>query len=376
MLKACDARAGMYASWVASPLSAVARAVICGFHPGMTQGNSITSVAALTVIEALQRLGKPVAPLFELAGIDASAPPNAEQHIPAERYLALWAEAMQLVQDPAFAVAVGSAFDLEALEAFGFLAMSCETLRDAYERTASVRALYNVGSSWELEILDDCMRMIWRPWSVKASELAWRAVNEYQVAEMLASIRRMTQRQLNPRGIMFRHKAPRDLATHKRLLGRVPEFEADFDGFEADMAWLAEPVRGKNPKLREYFVKQCELARQAFSEDPPFAGQVRQRLAASMDGPLPSMATIAHSLGTSPRSLHRRLANEGTRYNDILDQVRRQFSERYLARPRLAVAEVAYLVGFNDASAFFKAFKRWTGATPSEYRVAALRASV
>ena len=53
----------------------------------------------------------------------------------------------------------------------------------------------------------------------------------------------------------------------------------------------------------------------------------------------------------------------------MLDDVRRQFAEQYLARPRLAVTEVAYLVGFNDSSAFFKAFRRWTGVTPNEYRL-------
>jgi AraC-like DNA-binding protein len=74
-------------------------------------------------------------------------------------------------------------------------------------------------------------------------------------------------------------------------------------------------------------------------------------------------------LGTSQRSLHRRLSEEGTTFNDLLDEVRREFSQRYLARPRLAVAEVAYLVGFNDPSAFFKAFRRWTGVTPSQYRL-------
>jgi AraC-like DNA-binding protein len=80
------------------------------------------------------------------------------------------------------------------------------------------------------------------------------------------------------------------------------------------------------------------------------------------------VGSVARSLGLSPRSLQRRLADEGTRYNDLVDEVRRQFAELYLARPRLAVSEVAYLVGFTDPSAFFKAFRRWTGLTPSDYR--------
>lgn len=333
-------------------------------------GNSITSVAALALIATVARLGKPVASLFERAGLDPSAPPNVEHHLAAETYYEVWELALELVQDPSLAVRVGASFDLEALEAFGFLAMSCETLRDAYERTASVRALYNVGSRWELEVDGDLMRLIWLPWPLEVrSELARRSVNEYQVAEMLASICQMTRRCLVPRRICFRHSAPRDVSVHQELLGRAPEFGARFDGFEAELAWLAEPIRGSNVKLRAYFEKQCERSREAFSSDPAFTALVRQRLAASMHGARLSMAAVARSLGMSPRSLHRRLSDEGTSFNDLLDEVRRHFAEQYLARERLAISEVAYLVGFSDPSAFFKAFRRWTGVTPSEFRL-------
>jgi AraC-like DNA-binding protein len=343
----------------------------------MPQANTITCVAALGLIQSVRQLGKPIAPLFEAVGLDPAASPNAEQHIAAESYLALWDCAMQLVQDPGFPVEVGSAFDLEALEAFGFLAMSSETLRDAYERTARFRPLYNVGSRWDLETSGDRMRLTWHPWPIKIrSELAWRSVNEYQVAEMLASIRKLTQKHLVPAQIAFRHRAPSSVALHEELLGCTPRFDADFDGLEADISWLSEPVRTKNLRLREYFEKQCRLVAAAFARDPPFTALVRQRLAASMVGGLPDMANIARALATSQRSLHRRLADEGTRFNDVLDEVRREFAERYLARPNLNVGEISYLVGFNDSSAFFKAFRRWTGMTPSDYRQSVPRPDV
>ena len=335
----------------------------------MPSGNSITSVAALVLIGAVARAGKPVAELFEVSGLDPAAPPNTDRHLPAEVYYEVWDRAMKLVQDPSFPVHVGASFDLEALEAFGFLAMSCATLSDAYERTARVRELYNVGSRWELEVREGVMRMSWVPWPITVrSALARRSVNEYQVTEMLASIRQMTQRRLVPRLIAFRHAAPADVAVHHELLGRAPEFEREFDGFEAELGWLGEPIRGQNSKLRAYFEKQCELACAAFSADPAFTALVRQRLAASMEGGAASMADVARALGTSPRSLHRRLADEGTQFNELLDQVRQNFAEQYLARPRLAVSEIACLLGFNDKSAFIKAFRRWTGTTPNEFR--------
>jgi len=337
----------------------------------MSRGNSITSAAALWLIETVRERGKPVGRLFELLGVDSSAPPTPDQHILAEKYLELWDQAMKLVQDPGFAIRVGSGFDLEALEAFGFLAISCETLRDAYERTVRFRALYNVGSRWDLDLRETRMRMVWTPWPVKGhSEIAKRSVNEYEIAEMLASIRKMTQKRLIPDRIAFRHPAPADVAVHRELLGRAPEFGADFDGFEADIAWLSEPIRTKNVRLREYFDRQCQMVEAAFARDPPFTAQVRRRLTASMDGRLPDMAAVARALATSQRSLHRRLSDEGTRFNDLLDEVRKEFAERYLTRPNLNVGEIAYLIGFHDSSAFFKAFRRWTGMTPSDYRKA------
>jgi AraC-like DNA-binding protein len=290
-----------------------------------------------------------------------------DRHVPAERYFELWERAMQLVQDPSFPVRVGASFDTEALEVFGFLAMACETLRDAYERTARVRSLYNVGSRWELDLAHGRMRMTWIPWPFKVrSELARRSVNEYQVSEMLACVRQMTERRLVPLRIAFRHSAPQGGSVHRELLGLEPEFDADFDGFEAELGWLDEPIRGKNPKLRAYFERQCQSLAQAFASDPAFTALVRQRLASSMEGGALGMADVARALGTSPRSLHRRLHDEGTSFAELVDQVRRQFAEKYLARPRLAISEVAYLVGFNGPSAFHKAFRRWTGTTPTE----------
>ena len=70
----------------------------------------------------------------------------------------------------------------------------------------------------------------------------------------------------------------------------------------------------------------------------------------------------------SPRSLQRRLSEEQTGYNDLLKEVREEFAKRYLARGTLTASEVAYLIGFTEPPAFFKAFKRWTGLTPREFQ--------
>lgn len=77
---------------------------------------------------------------------------------------------------------------------------------------------------------------------------------------------------------------------------------------------------------------------------------------------------MAQRLHQSERSLQRRLAAEGCRFAELLDQVRRELAQRYIADPRLALGEVAYLLGFAEPSPFHRAFRRWTGMTPTAAR--------
>jgi AraC-like DNA-binding protein len=331
--------------------------------------HSITSVAALVLIGAAAARGLDAGPLFAAAGLDPTAAPDPDRHIAALAYLELWDAVVRRLGDPAFAARTGMGFQVEALEGFGFLAMSCATLDEAYTRTRAYRSLYNVGSGWELEAAGPTSRrMRWEAWLLpKAPEVGRRAANEYQVAEMLASVRTLIgEPGFAPSRICFRHAAP--AAELGDIYGTAPEFGADYDGFEVPTELLERPLALSNRALKAYFEKQCQEAAQRFEADAAITGKVRRLVIAGMNGQLPTMEDVARGCGLSVRSLHRALDAEGTKFNEIVDGVRREFSERYLSRHSLNVSEVSYLVGFNDTSAFFKAFKRWTGKNPSEYR--------
>jgi AraC-like DNA-binding protein len=81
-----------------------------------------------------------------------------------------------------------------------------------------------------------------------------------------------------------------------------------------------------------------------------------------------SLAAVSTSLHMSERSLQRRLADEGVTFDALLDELRRELALRYLADEKVAIAEIAYLLGYSEPSAFHRAFKRWTGTTPAEAR--------
>jgi AraC-like DNA-binding protein len=214
--------------------------------------------------------------------------------------------------------------------------------------------------------------MRWEPWLlVDAPERGRRAANEYAVGEMLASVRKLTgEPQLTPERLCFRHRADFAPEIFATTFGMQPEFGAEFDGFEVPQALLERPLALSNPALRAYFERQCTEALQAFDDDQAVTSRVRRQIMSGMNGQVPSMPDVARALGMSARSLHRALEGEGTKFNAIVDDVRREFAERYLARASLNIGEVSYLVGFSETSAFFKAFKRWTGMKPGQYRAA------
>ena len=157
-------------------------------------------------------------------------------------------------------------------------------------------------------------------------------------------------------------------AVNLRLMDGGQEFDAELDGFEVPADVLERPLALSNSALRAYFERQCQEAAARFEADAALTGRVRRQIIAGMNGQVPSMQEVARALGLSVRSLHRGLEAEGVRWSELVDGVRSEFAQRYLARPSLNIGEVSYLVGFSDTSAFFKAFKRWTGKKPSEYR--------
>jgi AraC-like DNA-binding protein len=98
------------------------------------------------------------------------------------------------------------------------------------------------------------------------------------------------------------------------------------------------------------------------------AGKVRWQLLDALDKELPSEEAIAQALHMSPRTLQRRLKAENTSYGEVVQQTRMQLAQQLLASPDISATEVGLACGFSDASAFTRAFKRWTGTTPSDYR--------
>jgi AraC-like DNA-binding protein len=166
-----------------------------------------------------------------------------------------------------------------------------------------------------------------------------------------------------PLGVRFAYRRPPGPLRHVELLQAPVSFDADATALEFESAWLD---RDDVTSLGDLAGDHHERRR---SRDP--VGQIRAILASWKAVERPSAPAIALELGLKPRTLNRLLGKEGTSFIRLLKDARYESAQRLLRDPSAPVLSVAWSLGYADASAFSRAFRRWSGMTPTEWRQAA-----
>jgi AraC-like DNA-binding protein len=157
-----------------------------------------------------------------------------------------------------------------------------------------------------------------------------------------------------------------------RFVGTAVEFGATTDEFALNANARELPLIHADPYLNNLLLKYCEAA---LTDRRGDVSQLRARVENAISSLLPHgrvvVDDVARSLGMSKRTLARKLSDEGLNFTKVLQQLRRDLAVRYLDDHKLHISKIAWLLGFNDVSAFTHAFKRWTGKTPSQIRTTA-----
>lgn len=327
---------------------------------------SVTEAIVRHVAEQAGLRGLDAAALLARAGVDADAPSDATRHVSAHAYLTMWASILEAGLPVAAALDFGRAYRIERIEALGFLALSSRTLGEAFERFARFRAQYNRGAQWALDEDDDThVRLTWTPWpEARAPQRARAAADAHALAEMVGSAAQLAGAPVPIARATIAH-ADTSLVGHRGLGARLVTGAAETSLVVAREV-LSWPCRLADPALGSWFEALCQSrAREAPTS---LVGELEALLLRSVGGGEPTMDQLARAMGQSPRTLRRHLEAEGTSFRALLDDVRRGLAEAYLAREGLALTEIAGLLGFKDAGAFVRAFRRWHGTTPGRWR--------
>ncbi len=327
-------------------------------------GRTVLPVATRALVDACERLGLDGGALLARAGVDRALLDAPDAGIPAEAADAVWREALAASGDPALALRAAEATPFGAFRVLDFLGATGATLGDGLRRVAAYFSL--VDPRAEIAVVEgaDAVSLVLRS---REGPLPPPA-QEYTLAILAGRVRHLAPAPV-ALAISFTFPRPAHAGEHRRVLGVEPAYGArDAARAVGRGTWESVP-RTRDPELFGALDAHARALVGRGAEAGALQARARAAIAAALPGREPTLAAVARAIGTSPRTLQRRLGEEGARFAGIVDAVRRERAEAYLRAGDVSIAEVSWLLGFAEQSAFTRAFRRWTGVAPTGWRL-------
>lgn len=197
-----------------------------------------------------------------------------------------------------------------------------------------------------------------------------RQAGEMFIALAVRYLREMANEEWSPASIGFAHRAPADTSEHESYFRAPISWGGGINFVEIPADVLERSVVSKDEMLFSVLDAQAQQIIASRPAKNDGLAKIRETVRAVLEDGQPQLADVAKRLKTSPRTLQRRLGAEGTSFQDVVDSVREELARIYMAdtKRKYTVGELAYLLGFSEISALSRAFKRWTGMTPTQWR--------
>ncbi len=312
----------------------------------------------------------PRAVLLEF-GVDPDAPLVAPGAPDAAHVVVALVEAGLLRFGDGFLVRQAERSRLEDHQVLGYVCLTAADVGAALRLALRYRRIRFAADDFALVDDGDVVRLVRQDARLPAGHAdASRAVVELGLGEHLAAMREVSGQHVRPVEVRLACAPPRDTSDHERFFDAPLVWRAARHELVLPASVLALACRHRHAGMQSFFEAEAQRLLAQAQDPAGVTRRVREVLAGSAKGEAPSLAQAARRLAMSERSLARRLQEEGTTFRAVLDEVRRDLAVSYLRSQRLSVAEVAFLLGFSEPSAFIRAFKRWTGRSPAQVRAA------
>jgi AraC-like DNA-binding protein len=324
------------------------------------------------LIAAVAEAGVPSSTFLRAAKLDPASVSAVDARLPRSKLFELFELALELTGDPAFGLHSQERLMSSALDPIAALVNHSATLREAMDSIQESRSL--LGDKPSFRIHEEGGNVIIRCDSLADEALA---VRRYTAEVVLVGMFRLIRR-VHARGridcVAFEYGAPAYHREYTRIFEGLARFDQSFTGIRFGRELMAAAAPHPDAELHEALRVFAARRSMHLNDRSPYATRVRDVLVWQRPPRDMTMASVARKLGMSVRSLRRRLTAEGKSYADLMDEALASIAKACLRDERRTILDTARELGFADSTGFHRAFKRWTGLTPLEFRRQALDA--
>ncbi|RVU51031.1 AraC family transcriptional regulator [Pseudomonas syringae pv. syringae] len=331
----------------------------------------VLSSAATGLVDFIHRKGGDSDRILGRAGLDPEHLQHPTWSLNLGQYCAVFEEAAKQTQDDNFGLRYGSQFKPDGLGMLGYVGMCSETLGDALRNVVKMFPIHQQGSLLRLEEMGEWCRL---DYQVQYGAIFHKRQDaELSLGMFTNLMRHALGQKWAPERVYFEHPQPQAWHEHCKLFDAPVFFDQPLNSLLFRRSLLDQAMPGRDSRLLTIVMESMSLLVRPTSDSSDANGivhdvqaQIRIQLA---DGE-PNLERVSEQLQIGSWTLQRRLGDSGLTFSQLVDKVRRELAQHYLSQANMPISELALLLGYSEASAFSRAFRRWYGVSPRQWRIA------
>jgi AraC-like DNA-binding protein len=304
--------------------------------------------------------------LCKNANVDLQAIRRKGQYeITKKQLYSLWLYASRLGNDPLFGLHFGEALQLSALGVVGEIIKSSNTVGEAVTVAASMT--HAVTDLFKMEVVHTKKAFVIEliPAVDDEGDFIMRQMSDFLMVFVIHELDGLLLRKIKPSTVYLPYSIA-DLKEYERVCRCTPSKRKGQWAIYFDRKFWEEPILSANYELQRFLLQQVDGSAKG-KKASEITDNISQYLLTNAYLGIPSLEDVASNFNVSARSLQRRLQDEGTTFQQVADGVRKSLALRYMELGKHPIKEISIMLGYNELSAFSRAFKRWTGKAPTNY---------
>jgi AraC-like DNA-binding protein len=329
--------------------------------------NPLISVsAAAGLIEAIKAAGANPHDVLARVAVDSAILANPDGFISVSTFVRILEEAARVSSDECFGLHFGERYNPKNIGSLVYVVLNSPTIAAGIENTARFIKIHNEAAGASLLVEKDRAYLRFSP-----NELlihTSRQHSEFAMTVALNTLRLMVGSEWAPQEVHFTHQLDAASSEHFRVFCAPIVFGCPANAFVIESDFLKREVPAADPRLYRILKRYLGRVLNEMPREDDLVADVRRLVGEALRDGEPKLLRAAKGVGMSPRLLQRRLKEHGLDFKRMVDDTRHRLALQYIKEQKDTLTQIAFMLGYSDASAFNRAFKRWTGTAPLEYR--------